>query len=93
MVNMNPLRPMAPNLSGRQRRELLEKLSDETGGSVLAAGGNLTSAFQRALDEFRSSYVLHYTPAGVDRTGFHTLEVRVTRGRPEVRARRGYFGG
>jgi VWFA-related protein len=91
VVNPTAIRPLVPNFAGRQRRELLDKLGDETGGSVLTAGGNLTNAFQRALEEFRSSYVLHYTPTGVERTGFHTLDVRVTRGRPDVRARRGYF--
>jgi VWFA-related protein len=87
------IRPLFGGLSVRQRRETLEKLGDETGGAVYNAGDNLTGAFQRALEEFRSSYVLHYTPAGVERVGFHTLEVKVKRGRPEVRARRGYFGG
>ena len=78
-----------------ERRNLraLEALADETGGTVLAAAGNLTPAFRQALEEFRSSYVLYYTPAGVERTGFHRLDVSVPRGGDYVvRARRSYFG-
>jgi hypothetical protein len=42
-----------------------------------------------ALDDFRSSYVLHFVPQGVDERGVHQLEVRV-KGTGEVRARREY---
>jgi hypothetical protein len=57
-----------------------------------AAIPDLTAAFRRAVDQFRSSYVLHFTPTGVERAGFHTLEVTI-KGRPRltVTARRGYF--
>ena len=57
------------------------------------AGENLTSKFRRMLQEFRSSYVLYFTPRGVERTGAHTLEVRVKRPGVDVRARRGTSGG
>jgi hypothetical protein len=43
------------------------------------------------LERFRSTYVLHYSPRGVDRTGFHVLQVRVNRDNTTVTARRGYF--
>jgi Ca-activated chloride channel family protein len=69
-----------------------ERLAAETGGmvSVVKPGDNLTSNFRRMLQEFRSSYVLYFTPRGVERSGAHTLEVRVKRGGVDVRARRGY---
>ncbi|MEX2271493.1 MAG: VWA domain-containing protein [Vicinamibacterales bacterium] len=52
---------------------------------------DLTATFRRVLDDFRSSYVLHFTPKGVARTGFHTLDVRIKGKRSlTVRARRGY---
>lgn len=77
----------------RQYLSWLESLTGETGGTVLTAGRNLSSTFQRALEEFRSSYVLYFTPGGVEPAGFHTLEVRIPRNDGyEVRARRGYFG-
>jgi VWFA-related protein len=71
---------------------LSERLASETGGFVTAVeqGENLTSKFRRVLDQFRSSYVLYFTPQGVERGGAHTLEVRVKRQGMEVRSRRGY---
>ena len=71
---------------------LSERLAAETGGfvTVVDQGENLTTKFRRVLDQFRSSYVLYFTPRGVDRSGAHTLEVRVKRPGVDVRARRGY---
>ena len=71
---------------------LSERIALETGGMVapLKPGENLTSKFRRMLQEFRSSYVLYFTPRGVERSGAHTLEVRVKRPGVDVRARRGY---
>jgi VWFA-related protein len=70
----------------------LERISTETGGmvSVLKPGETVSSKFRRMLQDFRSSYVLYFTPSGVDRSGAHTLEVRLKRGGADVRARRGY---
>jgi VWFA-related protein len=74
---------------------VLQRLTIETGGGLFPIGAtnpDLTAAFRRAVDQFRSSYVLHFTPAGVERTGFHTLKVTV-KGKPKatITARRGYF--
>jgi Ca-activated chloride channel homolog len=71
---------------------LFERIAGETGGIVTSVkpGENLSSRFRRMLQEFRSSYVLYFTPRGVERTGAHTLEVRVKRPGVTVRARRGY---
>lgn len=74
---------------------VLQRLAVETGGGVFPIGPvnpDLTAAFRRAVDQFRSSYVLHFTPTGVERTGFHTLKVAV-KGKPKatITARRGYF--
>lgn len=70
----------------------LAQVAAETGGTLIPVGLDLTATFRRALDEFRSSYVLHFVPHGVDRTGFHVLDVKV-RDKPKlaIRARRGYF--
>jgi VWFA-related protein len=75
-----------------QAPAIYRALAVETGGQILqSAYDNLSSAFSRLLDDFRSSYVLHYTPTGVSSPGFHTLGVRMKReGTLEVRARRGY---
>ena len=73
-------------------RQIYALLAQDTGGVVftIAPGGNLGSTFRRALDEFRSSYVLHFAPKGVDERGVHRLEVRVKRTGVDVRARREY---
>jgi VWFA-related protein len=72
--------------------ELVDRIASDTGGLVVGIepGANLTSTFRRVLEQFRTSYVLYFTPGGVDHQGTHTLEVRVKRPGTEVRARRGY---
>lgn len=51
------------------------------------------SAFDKVFEDFRTSYVLHYTPAGVDRAGWHEIQVEVPRApSATIRARRGYYG-
>jgi VWFA-related protein len=74
--------------------QILRRLAADTGGTSIpmtSARQNLTEAFERLLDSFRSTYVLHFQPQGVAQTGFHTLEVAVV-GKPDytVVARRGY---
>ncbi len=72
---------------------MYDQLARETGGLVVptAAGDNLASTFRRALADFRASYVLYFTPQGVDQSGSHTLDVRVKQEGADVRARRGYI--
>jgi len=53
--------------------------------------GSIVGAFQNALDDFRSSYVLRYRPKGVATSGWHDIAVKVTRsGQFTVRSRKGY---
>jgi Ca-activated chloride channel family protein len=72
----------------------LEDLTGFTGGQVfkVASGTDLRAAFQNILQEFRSRYVLAYTPNGVSAGGFHRLDVRVKRRGLSVKARPGYIG-
>jgi VWFA-related protein len=72
--------------------DLADQIAADTGGYVVAInpGDNLTSTFRRVLEQFRTTYVLYFTPKGVDRQGAHTLEVRVKRAKVDVHARRGY---
>jgi VWFA-related protein len=52
---------------------------------------SLVSTFTRAFDDFRSSYVLRYTPRGEARAGWHAISVTVPKFRRSViRARTGY---
>lgn len=71
---------------------LADQIASETGGFVaeITPGDNLSSTFRRVLEQFRTTYVVYYTPRGIERTGSHTLEVRVKRPGADVRARRGY---
>ena len=48
--------------------------------------------FERVLQDFRSRYVISYTPSGVTSGGYHRLQVSVRNKGFTVRARPGYFG-
>ena len=75
---------------------LLESAATATGGQRLSTGfgGTLVGAFERAFEDFRSSYVLRYRPTGVPLEGWHDIDVAVPRSKSyRIRARSGYFGG
>ena len=80
--------------SDGRRSEPLKHLADATGGQVLqiSSSRDLRSAFERIVAEFRSRYVLTYSPEGVAPGGFHRLEVAVPKRRVTVKARAGYVG-
>lgn len=77
-----------------RRHSPLKDLTDATGGQLMqiASSADLRGAFQRILRDFRSRYVLTYTPQGVAAGGFHRLDVRVRRRGLTVKARPGYIG-
>jgi VWFA-related protein len=77
-----------------RRRSPLQDLADATGGQMLkvASGSDLRGAFARILREFRSRYILSYSPQGVPPEGFHRLDVRVKGHGLSVKARPGYTG-
>ena len=72
----------------------LRELTDATGGQTfkVASSADLTDTFQRVLSDFRSRYVLTFTPRDVDPGGIHRLDVRVKRPNLTVKARPGYVG-
>ncbi|MEZ5316615.1 MAG: VWA domain-containing protein [Vicinamibacterales bacterium] len=80
---------------GEGQTSVLRDAAEVTGGRLrtVAPATSLADAFKTALDEFRTSYVLWFTPEGVAPTGWHTLEVKVRQGRHDVRARTGYQAG
>jgi VWFA-related protein len=77
-----------------RRRSPLKDLTDATGGHMLevTSSGDLRGAFQKILQDFRSRYILAYSPKGVSTEGFHRLDVRVKRRGLTVKARPGYIG-
>jgi VWFA-related protein len=68
-------------------------VASTTGGDLIELKGRegLSDAFLAALERFRSSYVLRYSPAGVARTGWHDIVVTLKSKPYTVRARRGYW--
>ena len=82
----------ASQYEGVQRaRRSLEALATETGGRVfpVTAQGPI-EAFLGILDEYRHRYVVTYAPTGVERRGWHRVDVRLLRVRGTVHTRRGY---
>mgnify|MGYP006271696173 CR=1 FL=1 len=71
----------------------LKDIAETTGGHVIAVrdASAYRDELQRILTEFRSRYVLSFTPTGVPAGGFHTLGVAVKQRGVSVTARRGYF--
>ena len=81
-------RLVPPTAYGR----FLGELAATTGGRVRngGAGGELATAFQAALEQFRARYEISYA-AGSSARGWHAIEVRVPGRRGvDVHARRGY---
>ena len=73
-------------------RLYLSQLAEETGGSLFIADSDgLPQAFARVVDEFRSRYVLTYSPKDVAADGWHTIDVTLNGHRGDVQARRGYL--
>lgn len=77
----------------RPRRPLFDDLTRATAGHLwwVSDPSSLASAFVEILRDIRSRYLLVYEPRNTPGAGWHTLDVRLTRGRGEVTARPGYF--
>jgi VWFA-related protein len=82
----------ASEYQGVQRaRRHLEALATETGGRIfpVTTQGPM-EAFLEIINEYRHRYVLTYSPTGVERRGWHRVDVRLLRVRGTVHTRRGY---
>ena len=82
------------NVAGAAFKEsYVERLAGESGGSVMSAegSGELQATFERIVAEFRSRYVITYTPRGVEASGWHPLQVTLKGRSGKVTARRGYL--
>jgi VWFA-related protein len=75
--------------------QFLKDLATATGGRAiaLASAKNLDAEFLKILTEFRSRYLLSFSPQGVAETGYHRLTVRAKRRGVSVTARAGYTAG
>ena len=73
----------------------LKDLATATGGRAIALGSpkSVQAEFLRILTEFRSRYVLSFSPRGVSDSGYHALTVRSKKRNVVVTARAGYIAG
>ena len=80
--------------AGSQRTASLDEVTRATGGAKLrvTSSSELRGGFERIMQEFRSRYILAFTPSGVQAGGLHRLDVRVKRRGVTVNARPGYVG-
>jgi VWFA-related protein len=83
-----------PDIYGEKR---LQSAASRTGGELhaplLAFTNDAVKTFRKVFDDYRQSYVLRFTPTGVQREGWHEITVEVPGHRAAtVRARNGYFG-
>jgi VWFA-related protein len=80
-------------LKGVARPPFVKDLAETSGGDFfeIASPAEIEPTFARVLDEFRHRYLLSYTPTGVDRAGWHRLQVRVKQRGASVKARPGYL--
>lgn len=72
--------------------DFLDAVAAATGGRVLKADttGRLPAAFDEIVREFRTRYLITYSPRGVDAPGWHQIEVKVKGRFAAVQARSGY---
>jgi len=81
-------RPTAPIAA----EPFLGELADVTGGKTFVAesADRLRDVFAKVVTEFRTRYLLTYTPQGVDGDGWHPIEVKLKGKKGRITARRGY---
>ncbi len=75
-------------------RKFLRELTKNTGGFLVEveSTGDLGAVFVNILEEFRQRYLLAYVPKGVEKAGWHELEVNVKNHQyDKISARKGYM--
>jgi VWFA-related protein len=71
----------------------LRKLAEASGGRFWTADSpeRLRRAFAEIADAMSHRYILRYEPQGVERSGWHRIDVKLRGHKGEVEARHGYF--
>lgn len=96
IVHIALVRPSGFDVPSVSAVGALAAAASRTGGSLYPPSqneGGIVAAFKRAIDDFRHSYVLFFTPTDVPGPGWHDISVKVQKpGNFSVRAREGYFG-
>jgi VWFA-related protein len=81
------------NQEERKHTKLLRELAEASGGRFLEAKAeeSLEQTFLGILEEMKTRYLLTYIPSGVKEEGWHEIEVKLKKGKADIRARRGYY--
>ena len=71
----------------------LADVTERTGGELLQVkrGTDLATTFAQIVADFKSRYLLTYSPKNVAAAGWHPIEVKLKNRRGEITARRGYW--
>lgn len=71
----------------------LDDITERSGGEAFYVrdGAALAPAFARIVADFKSRYLLTYSPKNVPAAGWHPIEVKLKTRRGTVQARRGYW--
>jgi VWFA-related protein len=79
--------------SARRAIRALQQLALDTGGRVVPVQVDrpLDRTFRDILAEYRQRYIITYTPRGIERKGWHAIEVRLRGARGTIQTRRGYL--
>ena len=88
----NNVRVTAPKAEyTRGQTDFLEEIASSTGGRVLKADtdNNLPKAFDEILREFRTRYLITYSPTDGS-AGWHRIELKLKGRRADINARAGY---
>ena len=78
--------------SSQAGNPVIAEMANVTGGHVFVAerAEDLRATFSAIVTQFRTRYLLTYSPRGVDAAGWHAIDLRLKRGKATVKARRGY---
>jgi VWFA-related protein len=94
LLHIALVRPAPPTVLPPAALAALSSAASRTGGSLYPPGHDegIVAAFDRAINDFRASYVLYFTPTDVPGAGWHDIKVQLQRqGNYDVKARAGYF--
>jgi VWFA-related protein len=85
----------AVSTRSRLKPEFLRDVTSLTGGRLfeIERTSALGAIFVSVLEEFRRRYLISFTPHGVEKNGWHRLEVRLKGRRANIKARPGYLAG
>lgn len=90
-VAETPATPFTRARYARGQTDFLQSIATLTGGRLLQADtGDVASAFGEVLEEFRTRYLITYSPARVPSKGWHSIELTVKGRRTVITSRRGY---